>query len=279
MASLLSPFLSSEKTFFGLQLTGTGLSAVRHILIRKHSVIAVQETPIVTTLFRFIVRAVLIILLIAAGMAEAAENDVPLTAAITTLLNNTIHLPPSVKPVLTVKIVTSPAQLTRLCDRPVLSLSGDLSRLAGMHSIIAQCDRRRQFIQVHVDAIGTWWQASRLLRPGEPLRKEDIHPQRGSLEHMPGGLIFDAQQIVGREALRIIHPGENLVESQLRQRRAIRASEKVDITLQGNAFIIRATGKALDNAALKQPLRVQMATGQILPAIATGEGQVLITAN
>jgi len=229
-----------------------------------------------TDIFKIIT---LILLLAAAGFSSAAESDNQLTTAITTLLNNNINLPPSVRPILAVKLLTPPAQLASLCANPVLSLSGNLSRLTGMHSIIAQCAARRHFIQIDVDATATWWQATRLLRPGEQVTEEAIHPQRGSLEHMPGGLIFDPQQIIGRVTLRTIQPGENIVESQLRQRWAIVTGEKVEIRFHGEGFTIRATAKALDNAALKQRLRVQTATGQLLTATAIADGQAAVVAN
>lgn len=224
-------------------------------------------------------RITLIFLLTAAGFSSAAGNDIKLTVAITNLLNSDINLPLVMRPKLTVKLLTPPAQLATLCARPELSLSGNLSRLAGTHSIIAQCAARRHFIQIDVDATATWWQAARLLRPGERISAEDIHPQRGSLEHLPGGLIFDPQRIIGRVTLRAIHPGENLVESQLRQRWAIVAGEKVGVTWQGDAFTIHATAKALDNATLTQHLRVQTATGQILTATAIADGQASVVAD
>ncbi|GEM_PF-651210 len=254
--------------------------AERVIINAQPLIIAIQEIRIVAKQFINIIKRVTLILwLAAAGISSAAENDNPLTAAITTLLNNTINLPPSLRPSLQVKLMTPPAQLATLCDRPALSLSGNLGRLAGAHSIIAQCAARRHFIQIHVDATATWWQATRLLRPGELVTEEAIHPQRGSLEHLPAGLIFDPQRIIGRVTLRTVHPGDKLVESQLRQRWAIVAGEKAEVIYRGDGFTIRATAKALDNAALSQHLRVQTATGQIVTATAIGEGQAAVVAD
>ncbi|MXP50387.1 hypothetical protein FD733_16665 [Pantoea sp. Eser] len=97
----------------------------------------------------------LILLLAAADIVSAAQADIQLTEAITALLNNDINLPPSVRPRLAVRLLTPAAKLATLCAGPVLSLSGNLSRLAGAHSIIAQCDARRHFIQIHVDVTAT----------------------------------------------------------------------------------------------------------------------------
>lgn len=215
-------------------------------------------------------------LLAGAGISSAKAGNNNLTDQITRLLNNTINLPASVRPILSVQLLTPDAQLARLCANPTLSLSGNLSRLTGTHSIIAQCEAQRRFLQIKVNATGRWWQAARPLKPGDVLTLQDIQPQQGSLNHLPGGLIFDRKNIIDRVALRPIHPGEKLVESQLRQRWAITAGDKVEISYQGAGFKIRITAKALDNAALNQRLRLKTASGQILSATAIGDDKAAV---
>ncbi|MXP50388.1 hypothetical protein FD733_16670 [Pantoea sp. Eser] len=83
-----------------------------------------------------------------------------------------------------------------------------------------------------------------MLRPGERVSREAIRPQRGSPEHLSSGLIYDPLRVIGRVALRAIHLGENLVESQLRQHWAIVAGEKVAVSYQGDSFTVHAAAKA-----------------------------------
>ncbi|WP_167518532.1 flagellar basal body P-ring formation chaperone FlgA [Kosakonia arachidis] len=203
-------------------------------------------------------------------------NDDTLTRKIVTLLNSNMNLPPQARPSLHVKLLTSPDQRAKLCADPVVTLSGNLSRLAGNHSVIVQCETQRRFIQINVDAVATWWQAAHALQPGQTISMDDIRAQRGSLAHLPAGLILDPQQIIGRIAMRAVRPGENLVASQFRQHWAITTGQKVLMTWMGTGFKISATGKALDNAALNGSLRIQTASGQIVTATAIADGKATV---
>ncbi|WP_442798705.1 flagellar basal body P-ring formation chaperone FlgA [Pantoea vagans] len=218
----------------------------------------------------------LILMLAVATISHAETSDTGLMDQITRLLNNTINLPPSVRPSLEIKLLTPIAQRNILCEKPVLSLSGNPGRVAGQHTIIAQCDAQRRFLQIEVNATGTWFQATRQIQRGETVTQQDIQPRRGALEHLPAGLILDVQKIIGRVALRAIHPGENLVEGQLRHRWVINSGDKVDVSYLGAGFRIITAAKALDNAALGQRLRLKTASGQILNATATGDSKATV---
>ena len=207
----------------------------------------------------------------------ARADDAALKTRIAALFNQSELLPPQANPVLNLTLLTPPAQLATLCATPALSLSGPLNRLSGLHSIIARCDARRRFIQVRLEVTATWWQAARAIQPGQTVMRDDIRAQRGSLAHAPAGLLFEAQRIIGRVALRTIRPGEPLTERQLRQQWMIKAGQKVDILYIGNGFRISASGKALDNAALNAHLRIQSASGQIITATAIAVGKAQVT--
>lgn len=225
-----------------------------------------------------ILRITMSILFLALRVPSPAwANDDTLTGKIVTLLNSNMNLPPQARPSLHVKLLISPDQRAKLCANPVVTLSGNLSRLAGNHSIIVQCETQRRFIQINVDAVATWWQAAHALQSGQTIGMDDIHPQRGSLAHLAAGLILDPQQIIGRVALRAVRPGENLVESQLRRHWAITAGQKVLMTWMGAGFKISATGKALGNAALNDSLRIQTASGQIVTATAIADDKATVT--
>lgn len=219
---------------------------------------------------------ILIIFLALSNISPVQADDNAMSVKIVTLLHNYLNLPAQARPSLHIELLTPPSQLATLCAEPELSLSGNLNRLAGVHSIIAQCATQRRFIQIHVDATATRWQATHALRAGQTINPDDIRPQRGSLEHLPGGLILDPKRIIGRVTLRAIHPGENLVESQLRQQWAITVGQKVEMTYRGRGFKISATGKALDNAALNGHFRIKTASGQIVTATAIACGKAAV---
>lgn len=180
------------------------------------------------------------------------------------------------QPTLSIKILTPEKKLADLCAAPDLRLSGRPTRLTGNRTIIARCDNKQQFIQVRVSATGTYWIAARTLTPGETINTADIQPVSGELDSLPAGLILDAQKITGTTPTRIIQPGQPLTERQLRRHWAVLANRDVDITAPGDGFMIHAKGKALENAALNDTLRIQTRTGQTRIATVTGEGKVTI---
>jgi len=210
--------------------------------------------------------------LLPAHAATAEYND--LRAKIANLLaaNNKEEN----RPTLHIKILTPANKLAGLCSSPDLRLSGRPTRLTGNRSIIARCDKKQQFIQVRVSATGTYWVATKTLSPGETINRADIQPVTGELDNLPAGLILDAKKIAGTTPTRIIQPGLPLTERQLRRHWAVLANRDVDITAPGDGFMIHAKGKALENAALNDTLRIQTRTGQTRIATVTGEGKVTI---
>lgn len=211
-------------------------------------------------------------ILIPAHAATAELTD--LHAKIETLLaaNNKEENQPTLR----IKILTPEKKLATLCATPDLRLSGRPTRLTGNRSIIARCGKKQQFIQVQVSATGTYWIAARILAPGETIHQEDIQPVTGELSHLPAGLILDARKITGATPTGMIQPGQPLTERQLRRRWAVLANRDVDITAAGDGFMIHAKGKALENAAMNDTLRIKTRTGQTRIATVTGEGKVAI---
>lgn len=175
-----------------------------------------------------------------------------------------------------VTLLTPPAQLAAVCDNPELSLVGRNSRLTGKRTVLAQCGTRRHFLQVRISAQGTWWVASLSLPGGAIVQRSDIEPVTGSLDHQPGGLIFNADEIIGQRLTRAIDAGKPLLENQLRQKWRLRAGQTVDLVTTGSGFRIRSQGKALNNAAVDDLLKVKTAGGRTVSGKVGADGQVMI---
>ena len=176
----------------------------------------------------------------------------------------------------TVTLLASPAQLATVCDNPELSLVGSNSRLTGKRTLLAQCGARRHFLPVRISAQGTWWVASQSLPGGAIVQRSDIEPVTGSLDHQPGGLIFNADEIIGQRLTRAIDAGKPLLENQLRQQWRLRAGQTVDLVTTGSGFRIRSQGKALNNAAVDDLLKVKTAGGRTVSGKVGADGQVMI---
>lgn len=176
----------------------------------------------------------------------------------------------------TVTLLASPAQVAAVCDNPELSLVGSNSRLTGKRTVLAQCGARRHFLPVRISAQGTWWVASQSLPGGAIVQRSDIEPVSGSLDHQPGGLIFNADEIIGQRLTRAIDAGKPLLENQLRQQWRLRAGQTVDLVTTGSGFRIRSQGKALNNAVVDDLLKVKTAGGRTVSGKVGADGQVMI---
>jgi len=175
-----------------------------------------------------------------------------------------------------VTVLTPPGQLAELCATPRLSVSGNNSRIAGNRSVIAQCGNQKKFIQVKIQAEGSWWTASRALKAGSLIRAADIALQSGAMDRLPPGLISHKEDIIGQVTTRAINAGQPVLESHLRKRWKVLAGQEVEVLAAGEGFQIRTSGKALDNAALDETLRIKTRSGQVISGKATAEGKVSI---
>lgn len=176
----------------------------------------------------------------------------------------------------TITLLATPAQLAAVCDNPELSLVGRDSRLTGKRTVLAQCGARRHFLPVRISAQGTWWIASQSLPGGAIVQRSDIEPVTGSLDNQPGGLIFNADEIIGQRLTRAIDAGKPLLENQLRQQWRLRAGQTVDLVTTGSGFRIRSQGKALNNAAVDDLLKVKTTGGRTVSGKVGADGQVMI---
>lgn len=179
----------------------------------------------------------------------------------------------------TVKVLTPESQLETLCSHPVLSLTGDYQIPMGHKTVIAQCGKQRKFIQTEVLVTGTWWTVTHPVKPGIVILRQDIQPHHGNLEHLPNNTLYDPLEIIGRIPTHLLVPGRPLTTNQLRKHWAVTYGQKVEVVINGLGFRIRISGKALNNAVKRGPLRIKTSTGRILNATAIADGQVIINAN
>lgn len=206
-------------------------------------------------------------------LTQAQEPQDTLTRQISALLNNNPQSP--VTSVVT--ILTPEKQLAELCESPQLSLAGSNMRISGNRSVIAQCGNLRKFIQIKIQANGRWWTASHALKAGSAITQADITAQSGSMDKLPGGVILREDGLVGQITTRAINVGQPFVDSHIRKRWAVIAGQEVDVLAIGDGFQIRTRGKAINNAALDETVRLKTNSGQIINGKVTSEGNVGIS--
>ncbi len=226
--------------------------------------------------FRFLSAAVAV-LLCASPAAASVPSDQTAKQRLMLKLDSLIEQPENGNEIVrSITLLATPAQLAAVCDNPTLSLMGRDGRLTGKRTVLAQCGARRHFLPVRISAEGTWWVASQSLPGGAIVQRSDIEPVSGSLDHQPSGLIFNADAIIGQRLTRAIDAGKPLLENQLRHQWRLRAGQTVDLVTAGSGFRIRSQGKALNNAAVDEVLKVKTVGGRTVSGKVGADGQVMI---
>ncbi|MDC9592659.1 flagellar basal body P-ring formation chaperone FlgA [Xenorhabdus sp. IM139775] len=139
----------------------------------------------------------------------------------------------------------------------------------GNLSIPVTCGQQRRFIQVYVNVIGPYWVAKRAINRNVPLTEKDLQIKTGSLDKLPNDIIRNRKAIQNGIAIRNIPAGQFMTRNMIRRPWAIKAGQNVVVIVDGHHFQVRYEGKAINNAASFDNIRVRLNSGQII----TGEAQ------
>lgn len=84
----------------------------------------------------------------------------------------------------------------------------------------------------------------------------DIRRERWPLSRVPAGAVRDPKEVIGKELLRTLAPGEAVTAQSLAIPLVIRRGATVSLVLEGPNFRIVARGVAAEDGALGAPIRV-----------------------
>ncbi|EML1935247.1 flagellar basal body P-ring formation chaperone FlgA [Providencia vermicola] len=149
-------------------------------------------------------------------------------------------------------------------------------RNMGNISLPVQCGKKKQFIQLTVNVTGQYHVATRNITRGEKIEFVDIGTKKGLLHKLPSGTINDKVAIRGSIALRDINAGQTLTQSMMRKPWAIKAGQNVYVFANGNHFSVKYEGRAINNAAIGENIRVRLINGQVVNGSALENGSVQI---
>ncbi|QHM70604.1 flagellar basal body P-ring formation chaperone FlgA [Mixta intestinalis] len=173
-------------------------------------------------------------------------------------------------------VVRTPQAQWPACATPQFSLPGN-SRLWGLMSIAANCDRERRYLQVEVQVSGDYVVVNRPIARGSALSAADVSLRQGRLDTLPARTVLDAQQIVDAVSVRDLVPDQPLTLSMVRQPWRVKAGQQVMVIAQGDGFNASGEGRALNNATATQRVRVRMGNGQIVSGNVDADGNILIS--
>jgi flagella basal body P-ring formation protein FlgA len=96
----------------------------------------------------------------------------------------------------------------------------------------------------------------RLISAGETISAEDLEWQPVQLTRLTGNSLTDAEQLIGRVAKRPLKAGQILRQSDVAVSPVIRKNDLVQLVVKTGQMTLSVQGKALQDAALGQTIRV-----------------------
>lgn len=150
-------------------------------------------------------------------------------------------------------------------------------RLWGRGSVVVRCQADagwKLYVPVQVRVSGEYLVAGRPLAQGQIVAEADLVRQSGDLTELPGGVLTEADEAIGRTAAMSIPAGRPLRADMLRLPLAVQQGQGVKVLSKGPGFQVTAEGRALNNASAGQVAQVRLSSGQIVSGIARPGGIV-----
>lgn len=145
------------------------------------------------------------------------------------------------------------------------------ARLWGNASVGVRCNGSNPwtvYIPVSIKIVTGVVIAAHALAQGRLIELADIAVQDADLGQLPGAVITEPRQAVGRIATVGIAPGQPLRQDLLRSPPVIQQGQSVTLRSQGPGFRVSAEGKAVSNAAEGQIAQVRTPSGHTINGIA-----------
>lgn len=151
------------------------------------------------------------------------------------------------------------------------------ARPMGKTQVGVRCTAPRAWnvlIPVHVRVTGSYVSTGRALPAGHLIQAEDLVSSEGELDSLPTGTVTDPAAVVGKTLRNALAAGQPLRAQQLLAPLVIRQGQSVRVVSRGSGFAVSAEGRALNDAAEGQMVRVRLSERRMVSGTATGEGNV-----
>ncbi|BCL75278.1 hypothetical protein JHS3_10140 [Jeongeupia sp. HS-3] len=154
------------------------------------------------------------------------------------------------------------------------------ARLIGNTHVRVRCVEGASWainLPVQINQNVSYYVAARPLPAGQVLSAADIQLQQGNLGQLPGSIVLDPSQALGRTLGTALASGALLRAEMLRAAIVIRQGQRVKLTVRMNGIDVSNEGAALNNATEGQLVRVRLLGNQIVQGTAMADGSVNAT--
>jgi flagella basal body P-ring formation protein FlgA len=139
----------------------------------------------------------------------------------------------------------------------------------GNISLPVNCGQQRRFVQIYVHVTGPYLVSNRAIQPNSVLTGNEFLVKTGDLDTLPNDIIHNKKILQNAIAIRSIPAGKFITRNMVRRPWVIKAGQTVTVIAGGQNFLIRNEGKAINNAASFDNIRVRLVSGQVI----TGQAQ------
>lgn len=172
-------------------------------------------------------------------------------------------------------VVSTPAARQPQCLSPQFMLSPN-SRTWGNVSVAVNCNGQKSYVQTKVQVSGTYWVAAKNVPAGAHLAETDLQQKQGRLDLLPPRAVLDSKLAVNGVTLRNINIGQPITLSMLRRPWMVHAGQEVQVQATGSGFNVSSAGKAMNNAAANESVRIRMPSGVIVNGTVGSDGSVTV---
>lgn len=130
------------------------------------------------------------------------------------------------------------------------------------------------YVPVKVAVFGDYLVVSRPLQAGQLVTASDLARRHGDLASEGDGAMLDAARAIGLPARIAIAAGQPLRSDMLRIPPVVKRGEQVRVLTQGPGFSVANEGRALNDAAEGQIVRIRLGSGKVLVGTARHDGVV-----
>ncbi|MGP1675564.1 MAG: flagellar basal body P-ring formation chaperone FlgA [Burkholderiales bacterium] len=145
------------------------------------------------------------------------------------------------------------------------------ARLWGRTNVGVRCSGSNPwtiYVPVSVKILTGVVVAAHALAQGRLIVPGDFMLQEADLGALPGAVVTDPEQALGRIVTISVAPGQALRQDLLRSPPAVQQGQSVTLRVQGAGFRVSASGKAVNNAAVGQVAQVRIPSGRTISGIA-----------